>query len=50
MTFKTASYLEVTSVSRLYRKNRLSNSCRFVKSDDLLAFLLHPQATVLSCL
>ena len=36
------------AVSKLYRKNRLSNSWRFVKFDDLLALLLHYR--LLTCL
>lgn len=41
VTFKSNPYLEIIAVSKLYRKNRLSNSCRFVKFDDLLVLLLH---------
>lgn len=48
MTYKRTSYLEIMAVSKLHRKNRLSNLSRFVKLDDLLAYFLHHR--LLTCL
>lgn len=39
MTFKSNPYLEVMSMPKLYRKNRLSSPHRLVKFDDLLVLL-----------
>lgn len=39
MTSKSNPYLEVMSMPKLYRKNRLSSSFGFVKFDDLLVLL-----------